>query len=558
MKHIASLMTVVITGIIISSCNSIGNNPGRTDTNTYNWNNSTVYFLLTDRFNNGSPANDMNFDRMMETSPDRGFQGGDLKGITQKIREGYFDDLGITAIWMTPFFEQIHGIVDEGTGKTYGYHGYWAKDWTALDPNFGTEEDLAELVSTAHEHGIRIVMDVVINHTGPVTEIDPVWPGEWVRTTPACTYKDYRSTIRCTLVENLPDIRTENEADVPLPQALLEKWEAEGRLEQELAELDAFFERTGYPRAPKYYIIKWLTDYVRKHGINAYRLDTAKHTEETVWSILRTEADIAYADWKKENPETFVINEPFYMVGEVYNYGISGGRKFNFGDTLVDFYAEGIDHLINFEFKWDAHNSYEAIFSKYSDLLNYELQGKGVMNYISSHDDGDPFDKMREKPMEAATKLLLCPGAAQIYYGDETMRRLETPGTVGDANLRSFMNWDQLADNTEINGFKVSDVLEHYQKLGKFRKEHPAVGAGLHLMISDKPYIFSRSYEDEEIQDHVIVGLDLDNQPIRIPTKDIFEDGTELSDYYSGKTLTPENGVIEIIPYNGIVLLAKK
>ena len=65
----------------------------------------------------------------------RGFEGGDIKGITQKIKEGYFTDLGINAIWMTPIVEQIHGGTDEGTGVTYGFHGYWAKDWTKIDPN---------------------------------------------------------------------------------------------------------------------------------------------------------------------------------------------------------------------------------------------------------------------------------------------------------------------------------------------------------------------------------------------------------------------------------------
>ena len=89
-----------------------------------------------------------------------------MAGITEKIREGYFTELGINAIWFTPVVEQIHGDTDEGTGNTYAYHGYWARDWTTLDPNFGTYQDLEELVETAHEHGIRILMDVVINHTG--------------------------------------------------------------------------------------------------------------------------------------------------------------------------------------------------------------------------------------------------------------------------------------------------------------------------------------------------------------------------------------------------------
>jgi len=172
------------------------------------WKNATIYFLLTDRFYNGDKKNDSPFNRKKDGAVLRNFEGGDLKGITLKIKEGYFDKLGVNAIWMTPIIEQIHGSTDEGTGKTYAYHGYWAKDWTRLDPNFGTEADFAELIETAHQHGIRILMDVVVNHTGPVTEIDQQWPDSWVRTGPTCQYKDFASTVSCTLVENLPDIKT--------------------------------------------------------------------------------------------------------------------------------------------------------------------------------------------------------------------------------------------------------------------------------------------------------------------------------------------------------------
>jgi len=167
------------------------------------WENANMYFLLTDRFNNGNPANDVNFGRTAQAAKLRGFMGGDIKGITQKIEDGYFDKLGITALWFTPVVEQIHDKVDEGTGATYGFHGYWAKDWTRLDPNFGTERDLAELVDKAHRRGIRILLDVVINHTGPVTPQDPLWDN-WARTNPQCNYRDYNSTISCTLVKNSP------------------------------------------------------------------------------------------------------------------------------------------------------------------------------------------------------------------------------------------------------------------------------------------------------------------------------------------------------------------
>ena len=264
--------------------------------------------------------------------------GGDLQGIIQKVDEGYFDRLGITAIWFTPVVEQIRGVVDEGTGATYGYHGYWAKDWTRLDPNFGTEKDLARLIKKAHRRGIRIIMDAVINHTGPVTGQDPVWPDSWVRTGPPCKFTSYETTVNCTLVKNLPDIKTESNMDVPLPPMLIEKWRREGRLEQEQAELDAFFKRTGYPRAPRFYIMKWLTDYVRKYGVDGYRCDTAKHTEESVWAEFQKESEKAFQDWKRKHPGQVLDNNKFFLVGEVYNYGASGGRLFDFGDKRVDFF----------------------------------------------------------------------------------------------------------------------------------------------------------------------------------------------------------------------------
>src|SRR6185295_3116746 len=124
-------------------------------------------------------------------------------------------------------------------------------------------------------------------------------PRTWVRTGPNCTYQDYRTTVDCTLVATLPDVRTDHDTPVALPRALLAKWGREGRQRRELASLDAFFHRTGFPRAPRYYIIKWLTDWVREFGLDGYRVDTAKHFEASVSADLEREAGRAFADWKQ-------------------------------------------------------------------------------------------------------------------------------------------------------------------------------------------------------------------------------------------------------------------
>ncbi|MGJ8744160.1 alpha-amylase family glycosyl hydrolase [Polaribacter sp.] len=515
------------------------------------WEGANIYFLLTDRFNNGDTSNDINFERTQKTGKLRGFEGGDIKGITQKIKEGYFTKLGINAIWMTPIVEQIHGGTDEGTGLSYGFHGYWAKDWTKIDPNFGTKEDLKELVAIAHKNGIRVLLDAVINHTGPATEKDPVWPSDWVRTGPQCTYESYEHTISCTLVKNLPDIKTESNKAVELPAQLVGKWKAEGRYEQEIKELDAFFTRTGHPRAPRFYIMKWLTDYITEFGIDGYRVDTVKHTEEFVWQEFKQECDLAFADYKKNNPEKMMDENNFYLVGEVYNYTISDGKSFDLGGKKINYFDNAFNSLINFELKWNVKQLTEsAVFHKYDSLLNTNLKGYGILNYMTSHDDGEPFDKQRTMPYRAATMLLLTSGTSQVYYGDESSRDLTIAGTVGDATLRSFMNWDEIK-----NKKNTQKVLNHWQKLGQFRANHMAVGAGKHQVISEENgLIFSRVRNDDKI----IAGINLTKGNKEINVSSLFKNGDKLNDFYANQIVEVKDGKVTVNSEYDLVLLELK
>ncbi len=515
------------------------------------WEAANIYFLLTDRFNIGDIKKDTTLNQTKPTGVLRGFMGGNIAGITQKINEGYFTALGVNAIWFTPVVEQIVGI-DKESEDTYAYHGYWAKDWTAIDPNFGTKKDLEKLVKTAHANGIRIVMDVVVNHTGPETESDKLWPKEWVRTSPRCDFTNYQNNTSCTLV-NLPDIYTESDKPVELPDALLAKWKAEGRLSTELDELDVFFERTGYPRCPRAYIIKWLTDYVKDFGIDGYRVDTVKHADEKTWAELHKEASYAFETWKKLNPDKVLDDTPFYMVGEVYGYGISGGRAYDFGDKKVDYFNYGFNSLINFDLKTDAKKPYEQIFKKYNSFLHKDLKGKSVLNYLTSHDDMQPFDMERKQPYKTANILLLTPGASQIYYGDESARSLIVENTLGDATLRSFMNWEEIESDPT-----TQKILTHWRKLGQFRSNHPAVGAGKHRLLSKKPYVFSRTYMDGDFKDKVVIGLDLPKGMKKLRVKGFFGNGTTLFDSYSNTEVTVKNGNVILDNEHATALLALK
>lgn len=144
---------------------------GRTQQET-DWREEVIYFALTDRFANGDPRNDGAPGPAADAEPTNplGWHGGDFAGISQKIREGYFQNLGFTAIWISPVVLQVPAIpVADGPnrGEMFaGYHGYWAEDFVTVDPHFGTLKELKQLVRLAHSRGLKIVQDVVVNHAG--------------------------------------------------------------------------------------------------------------------------------------------------------------------------------------------------------------------------------------------------------------------------------------------------------------------------------------------------------------------------------------------------------
>ena len=180
------------------------------------------------------------------------------------------------------------------------------------------------------------------------------------------------------------------------------------------------------------------------------------------------------------------------------------------------------------------------------------MKGYGVLNYLSSHDDGQPFDPDRKKPFETANKLLLSPGASQVYYGDESARSLVIEGTVGDATLRSKMNWDEIATDDARKS-----ILKHWQKLGQFRANHPAVGAGKHQMITAQPYYFYRTYQKGGFRDLVVIGLDVHKGAKSIDVSKMFKDGDNIRDAYSGKKTKVVDGRVVIDSEFDIVLLEK-
>lgn len=556
---------------------------------TFTWDNATIYFAITDRFYNANEENDHSYGRSLgEIDADEyktrvgTFHGGDLEGLTEKIKEGYFDKLGANVIWFTAPYEQIHGAVCGDGFKHYAYHGYYPLDFTKIDENMGTEEEVKEFVDTAHEHGIRVIMDIVMNHVGyadPVTAAEYGFGGvtsEWKEiyyNTPETDYNwimDYSSLAtagKATLnsdadwsnwwgnnwvravtgryqgyegsqfsdnytlcLGGLPDIKTEVTVDNGIPPILQTKWEKEGRLEQESRELDEFFCTSGLKRKNVNYLVKWLTDYVREYGIDGFRCDSVKHVEMEHWKTLKEQANIALVDWRKNNPDNVAANwdEEFWMVGEDFDFNNNKDMHFTQG---------GFDAMVNLQFQNYSYCQSETLdgtYANYSEKIQDD--GFNMLSYISSHDMG-----LGNRTKTGGTALLLCPGAVQIYYGDESGRT--TNGIEGEQGWRTQMNWETVD----------TKVLEHYQILGQFRKNHPAIASGVHNMISTSPYTFSRT--SEEYDDKVVVSVPKTVGTWFIPVSDIFSEGEIVRDFYTGKEYQVSAGSVQVECDNNCVIL---
>lgn len=580
---VISSITLIVTTIILIN---IFNNKNDLENKPFSWDNLSLYFVMTDRFYDGDKSNNNSYGRLSidaKGSTVGTFHGGDLKGLTKKLKVGYFTDLGINAIWITSPVEQIHGFIsgdNSGSFAHYGYHGYYALDWTAIDKNMGTVDDMREFVDTAHSKGIRVILDVVINHTGysnlkdmadydfkplkdssiDISNWQPSesenydtynktivdyngheeewakwWGSQWIRAgLPGYTHGG-SNDLNMNL-SGLPDIKTESTKPVDIPPILQRKWEKDTSENNERWIVPSAIKyRTNLNVDPSTYIIKWLSAWVEEFGIDGFRADTAKHIDIFRWQQLKDESNNALKTWRENNPDSPGANwtDDFWMTGEVFGQGLEKNQ----------YYDNGFDSIINFNFpKGDSLEYLEEIYSEYDDKLNSD-DSFNVLSYISSHDTG----LTRGNMINLGTKLLMAPGGIEIYYGDESNRKASTNTvtTAKDQPSRSDMNWDSIDKET----------LSHWQKLGQFRDNHISVGAGEHKMLQSSPYAFSRTYNKNNISDKIVIGTEVQSQS-EIDVSSIWNDGLKVKDFYTGKKYTVQNGKVNITPdKNGVILL---
>ena len=590
-----ALLSNNITGNVSGMVEAQAATTGTVNADVFSWDNASVYFLLTDRFKNGNTSNDHSYGRgldkngnVINVSDDRGmFHGGDFAGITQTIKDGYFNDLGVNAIWISAPYEQIHGYIvgsdDKPSYAHYSYHGYYVLDYTDTDANFGTAAEFKELVDTAHEHGIRVIMDIVLNHAGYNSLYDMnefgfgvlkdgwddyyfsmsnvnnkdyhsyidyegdatqwgKWWGSWVRAgLPG--YTEGGSNPYTSSLAGLPDFKTESTATVSIPTFLANKWKSEGRYDSELSELQGYLSSHGYQMTVTNCISYWLSTWVREYGVDGFRCDTAKHVELSSWKTLNTMCTDALKEWKTNHPDEKLDDLDFWMTGECWDHGVSYDGYYTQG---------GFDSMINFDTTGAGVLSLGTVAGKYEDYAG-AINTKddfNVLSYISSHDSV----LARGDQVYLGSAFLLLPGGIQIYYGDETNRPLvegvdfDGGGGAGHS-LRSDMNWDSMDE----------EVLAHWQKVGTFRNNHIAVGAGTHTTVdSTSGVAFVRTYSKGNVKDRVAACIGASaNSTVTIDVSAAWNDGETVVNYYDLSSAVVKGGKVEFNSgANGTILIA--
>ena len=463
-----------------------------TDTDqTIAWDEEIIYFMLTDRFFDGNAANnDPNNDGSYDPNHLEAYHGGDFQGIIDKV--DYLKQLGVTTVWITPIVDNIDTNQMANSGdKQYGYHGYWAKDFTKIEPRLGDVATMKNMIDVLHENGIKVMVDVVLNHSGYGTNNDPAFSG-MLRTNPG-------SDDRTSELSGLPDFITED----PTVSKKLVEWQSE-----------------------------WLNTLRTDSGntIDYFRIDTVKHVEPDTWKEFKTKLTEIKPDFK--------------MIGEYY--GASAGNDGGYlGNGMMD-------SLLDFEFKSLAEKFIKGDIANVEARLTERnaaiTSSRELGQFLSSHDE-DGFLATRAGGNQdlvkvAASLQMTAKGQPVIYYGEE----IGTSGRHSDFSVgrynenRQSFDWSKVDDNP---------LLTHYQKITNIRKDYASLfarGDRKTVYTDDSVSVFTRNYDGKTIfvalnisDTEKKVSFDLD-PAIADSLKDIFN---------ADAVYNAENGKIEItVPAN--------
>ena len=428
----------------------------------------SLYFILIDRFFNGNLKNDFPIDDS-DVHPKANYMGGDIEGITQKIKDGYFDSLNINSIWLSPITQNpLYAEIEYPYPhrKYSGYHGYWPVSCTDIDYRFGDTKSLKKMIEEAHKKNIKVLLDYVSNHvheTNPLIINNPEWSTDFI-------LEDGKENIRIWDEERLTTWfdRFLPSIDYSIPEAV-----------------DAMTDSALYM--------------LEKYNLDGFRHDATKHIPEIFWETLTLKIKKKYPNKKiYQIGETFGSRE---LIGRYISSGkLDGQFDFNlYFDMRNVFATESSFKILN--------NSLLNTFSYYGDfsLMGNITGNHDIPRFISYASNSLSFEEDEKEAgwnrnleiidtigynkLKMLTAFIsTIPGIPVIYYGDEI-------GMIGagDPDNRRMMNFEKLSQNQ-------MSIKSNLSKLLKLRKQRLSLiyGSFKCIHVCDNLYVYQRTYFDEK------------------------------------------------------------
>ncbi|MBX2926752.1 MAG: glycoside hydrolase family 13 protein [Saprospiraceae bacterium] len=446
-----------------------------------------MYLITPDRFVNGNPAND-NVAGMREKADRKnigGRHGGDIAGILQSL--DYLDDMGFTAIWVNP--------VLENDMQEYSYHGYSTTDFYKADPRFGSNEDYRNLSMKAKDKGIKMIMDMIVNHCG-----SEHW---WMRDLPAADWLNYQSGFVGT-------IHRKSVLQDPYVAAIDLERMVDGWFVPTMPDLN---QRN--PLMATYLIQNtiWWVEYAWLSGI---RMDTYPYPDKHFMS-----------DWTcavmQEYPN-------FNIVGEEWTENPALVAYWQRGKTNPDGYTSCLPGLMDFPLQGALRrgltepSGWGEGFMRLYEMLANDFLYADPANFVifpDNHDMSRFFTQMNEDYDLFRMGMIYTytmRGIPQIYYGTEIL--MTNPGTDDHGIIRSDFPGGWAGD--AVNAFtgagltaRQKEAQELFRKLGSWRKQSPVIHHGKlkHYLPENDTYVYFR-YDDQR---KVMVVMNRKTEPVNLP-----------------------------------------
>ncbi len=490
------------------------------------WN---MYFVLIDRFKDGNPQNTRKIDDP-DIHPKANYYGGDLAGITQKIKDGYFEKLNITALWLSPISqnpEDAWGLWDKGEVKTKfsGYHGYWPISSSKIDDRFGTSEEFKELLSVAHENGIAVILDYVANH---VHKLHPVYQ----------EHPEWATNLY------LPDGRMNTEL-----------WD-----EQRLTTwFDTFMPTLDFSKQE---VIDTMTDsalfWVEEYDLDGFRHDATKHIQLEFWRTLTRKVKEQIV--VPENRSVFQVGETYGSRELVASYINSGMLESQFDFSMYDaslnafgqdLSFKGLESQLQESFNYFGYHNMMGIISGNHDKPRFITLTSGEVKWNEdsklagwTREIGAPQAFAYDRLSMLHAFNLTIPGIPVTYMGDE----FGMPG-ANDPDNRRWMRFD----DSDLNELELRN-RSIFTKLTELRtsKSEFLYGDFHFHQVDDNIMAYSRAYFDKQAV--VVFNKNNSRTEVTLNLRDGFN-YMELINHFGNPFLVDENTVTITLEPNTFEIL---